>query len=65
MKSFSKSILMKTKALFSKKNKKDDEFTMLITIQSNHVISSDVLERIEKQINDITTYEYDKVKEKD
>ena len=59
---FSKNVCLKSKTSYTRKTKKEDTFTMTIQINSNQIMDKDVLERLEKEINNISVYDYSLVK---
>ena len=53
-----KNIILKGKQTYIHKDKKKDEITLTIQVNSNHQLDKETIEKIEKQIKDITLYSY-------
>ena len=55
-----KNINFKTKQMFSNKKNTENEFTLNVSIQANHVIDNMTMQSLEYQLKNINLTDYDK-----
>ena len=60
---FSKNVCLKSKQSYTKSTNKEDEVSLIIQINSNHVVDKEVLAKLERDIMAIVIFEYKPVKD--